>query len=211
MYPIISSKPWACTGVAFFSPMRVMLVVCIAASAVLLPLLVLAQNTLHPAHIEILTDQHYFSGIQQRIAAASKSIKVMMFEASYYPRYARTPTNMLIQELIAARTRGVAVEVILERGADLNDRTTKANLETARLLNRGGVEVFLDPEDITTHTKVIIIDDLQVVIGSANWTYSAMKKNHEASVVIYSDAAAEQMGAYFETVKKKGIHFKSFD
>jgi len=58
--------------------------------------------------VQVITDREYFEVVQTCFKEAQSSIKVMMFEASYYEKYPGSPTNVLIRELIAAHKRGVA-------------------------------------------------------------------------------------------------------
>lgn len=153
--------------------------------------------------IKFLIDREYFQGVRSLLREAKESIQVMMFEASYYKNHSDTPSNRLIEELLAAQKRGVQVEVVLDVQQD-NERTTKRNMETGSILNQGGVSVTLDENKTTTHTKLLIIDGAIVVLGSTNWTYSALTKNHEVSVIIYSQEAARQLQDYFNKVKLAG-------
>jgi phosphatidylserine/phosphatidylglycerophosphate/cardiolipin synthase-like enzyme len=63
------------------------------------------------------------------------------------------------------------------------------------------VTVIYDSPSQTTHTKVLIIDDERVLLGSTNWTYSALSNNNEVSVLIRSKEIAKELTAYFNKVK----------
>ena len=56
----------------------------------------------------------------------------------------------------------------------------------------------MDSEKVTTHDKLVIIDNSTVFVGSHNWGSSALTKNNEASVMIRGGEAAEYYGDYFE-------------
>jgi cardiolipin synthase len=129
----------------------------------------------------------------------------MMFEASYYEKYPNSPTNVLIRELIAAHKRGVSVKVILER-RDQRQRASVTNEKTGSMLSRGGVDVVYDPATVTTHTKLLIVDGTISVVGSTNWTYSALEKNHEVSVLVRSSEVARRLQDYFQTIWKTCTH-----
>jgi cardiolipin synthase len=152
-------------------------------------------------------DSEYTKVVRDAIKGARKSIQVMMFEASYYQKYPDTPSNLLIRELIAAQKRGVKVEVILERGESA-DRTTERNLLTGKIFSKEGVDVIYDPPTLTTHTKLLIIDGETVIMGSTNWTYNALTKNHEVSVLIRSPEMAKALTDYFARVKASGSKAK---
>jgi cardiolipin synthase len=161
-----------------------------------------------PAHdVQVLTDRDYFQTVLKCFKEAQSSIKVMLFEASYYEKYPKSPTNVLIQELVAAHKRGVAVKVILER-RDERHRASVSNEKTGTILFREGVDVVYDPATITTHTKLLIVDGKISVVGSTNWTYSALEKNHEVSVLIHSSEVAQRLQDYFQTIWKTCAHHR---
>lgn len=160
-------------------------------------------------NIKFLIDKEYFPEVKRLINSAKKSVKIMMFEASYYRQYTGSPSNQLIEAVANAGKRGLKVEVIFEINKR-TERTTKKNLETGKILQDSGVEVILDSEHTTTHTKLIIIDEHIIVLGSTNWTFNALTKNHEISTVIHSEEAAKHLQDYFRMVKSSGKKIKNF-
>jgi phosphatidylserine/phosphatidylglycerophosphate/cardiolipin synthase-like enzyme len=90
-------------------------------------------------------------------------------------------------ELIDASKRGVKVRVILEK------RTQSYNLdEIVDALKQGGVEVCWASEKYKlTHTKMMIIDDKTVFVGSTNFSKSALLENREASVILQGNIVKE--------------------
>jgi phosphatidylserine/phosphatidylglycerophosphate/cardiolipin synthase-like enzyme len=137
------------------------------------------------------------------IQEAKHSVQVMMFEMGYYDKYPNTPSNLLIKELIDAKKRGVKVEVILEV-KEGEDRTTKRNRHTGKILSEGGVEVIYDSLSKTTHTKLMVVDGHLTLLGSTNWTYNALTNNNEASVLIRSKEVAKELIDYFNKVRATG-------
>lgn len=141
------------------------------------------------------------------LKSAKKSVHIVMFQASYYtdPRYIKTsPTNLFIRELIEVKKRGVKVEVILNQSnSDYESYSAGENLKTGAYLANNGIMVYLDTPEKNTHAKFLVIDERFVVIGSANWTYSAMTTNNEASVIIDSPKLAQFYINYFEDIKKE--------
>lgn len=104
----------------------------------------------------------------------------------------------IVDELLAARRRGVDVTVILERNRKQNDDLNRNNLHTAALLSRGGVKVFFDSPRITTHAKVVVIDRRYLYLGSHNLTQSALTHNNELSVMIDSPPLAGEVLSYLQ-------------
>ncbi|HDL64807.1 MAG TPA: hypothetical protein ENH12_05395, partial [Proteobacteria bacterium] len=123
--------------------------------------------------IRTVINRQHFDALYGLLSGAKKRIRVLMYGMKYYTgRNAEdSRTNRLIESLVAARRRGVDVKVILDR-SDYNKILNKINTATREYLEEGSVKVRFDPEEITTHAKVVIADD-QVMIGSANWGYLA--------------------------------------
>lgn len=153
--------------------------------------------------VQLVTDAQYFQVAKKMIQEAKSSIRVMMFEMGYYEKYPNTPSNLLVQELMNARKRGVMVEVILEV-KEGKDRTTERNQATGRILSKEGVEVIYDPFFKTTHAKFLMVDEHLVLLGSTNWTYYALTNNHEVSLLVRSKALAKELLDYFNRVKATG-------
>jgi phosphatidylserine/phosphatidylglycerophosphate/cardiolipin synthase-like enzyme len=150
--------------------------------------------------VQLVTDAQYFPVAKKMIQEAKSSIQVMMFEMGYYNEHPNTPSNHLVKELINAKKREVKVEVILE-ARDAEDRTTKRNRHTGKILSEGGVDVIYDSLSKTTHAKFMVVDGRLTLLGSTNWTYYALTDNHEASVFIRSKEVAKELTDYFKKVK----------
>jgi phosphatidylserine/phosphatidylglycerophosphate/cardiolipin synthase-like enzyme len=87
--------------------------------------------------------------------------------------------------LIAAKRRGVAIEVILDRGEQ-----SRQGFKTALSLSKRSVPVYIDDSHSSAHNKVIIIDKSVVITGSYNFTYAADDKNAENILFIRSGELA---------------------
>lgn len=169
--------------------------------------------------VKILNNRGYFPAVEVIFGQAKSSIWVMMYSARYYtepPKYARnythgkgqpySNTNLLLEDLIEAAKRGIEVVVILD-SSDWNKENTQKNRLFARKLKKEGVKVFLDDPRVTTHNKLILVDDDLTIVGSTNWTYYALEENNEASVVIKSGEINRAYRKYFLKIKKKGQEF----
>jgi len=82
--------------------------------------------------------------------------------------------------LVAAKKRGVAVRVVVDK-----DRNTgKASLAAMDFVTRNGVELRTNGRFHLHHDKTIIVDGGTVQTGSFNYVPSAETKNSENVVVI---------------------------
>ncbi|MFH1021979.1 MAG: phospholipase D-like domain-containing protein [Planctomycetota bacterium] len=138
------------------------------------------------ANVTPLVDGDYLPAVRELLRGAKSSILCVMFLAQPDDRHPDGPESALLDDLIGAGKRGVAVTVILDRTPERGESEDGKNRSAHDRLRAAGVPVFYDSPDRTTHSKVIVVDEEAVVIGSANWTYSALKRNHEASVLIRS-------------------------
>ncbi|MFH2106893.1 MAG: phospholipase D-like domain-containing protein [Candidatus Micrarchaeota archaeon] len=89
-------------------------------------------------------------------------------------------SDELISSLVSAKKRGVDVRVIMEKHV-----MSEENTRTFERLKSAGIEVRWASESFKlTHSKFIIIDKKTVLVGSHNWSRSALNFNREASVII---------------------------
>ncbi|MBI3191020.1 MAG: cardiolipin synthase B [Pedosphaera parvula] len=128
------------------------------------------------------------------IAAARNNIRIA---TPYF-----VPGELTEEELVAACQRGVKVEIIMP-GAR-TDAPAVRNASRARWerLLKAGVR-FYEYEPTMYHCKMMIVDDIWVSVGSANFDNRSFRLNDEANLNVFSaEFAAEQIRA-FEADKAK--------
>jgi phosphatidylserine/phosphatidylglycerophosphate/cardiolipin synthase-like enzyme len=151
----------------------------------------------------LLSDGHPLEAaraLERRFAAARTRIWVAMFvircetDPDQASAAADDPVVALLRALAAARARGVDVRVCLDYGRDRDTGEVEDKHVIAQAwLARHGIPVVLDEEATTTHAKVVLIDARWVVLGSHNWTRSALTRNREASVLLDDAAVAQRV------------------
>jgi phosphatidylserine/phosphatidylglycerophosphate/cardiolipin synthase-like enzyme len=164
------------------------------------------------ADVTILSNRDYFPVVHRLFQEAERSIRVMMFSARYYtekPRFAGdiehepgthwSDTNVLLDDLVEAAERGVDVKLILD-SSSWNESNTELNEIFGRILVERGVPVYMDDPEVTTHTKLILVDDDLVVVGSTNWSYYALDTNNETSVFLRSPEISRDYHEFFSEV-----------
>jgi phosphatidylserine/phosphatidylglycerophosphate/cardiolipin synthase-like enzyme len=117
------------------------------------------------------------------IKNSKQEIKLEVYEFSSKP---------LADALVHARERGVSVKVILEPSVYQNSNMFDY------LLNSGIDVSWASKKFHNTHSKFIIIDDEIVFVGSMNWSENALKKNREASVIVYSKEISSEFEKIFD-------------
>jgi phosphatidylserine/phosphatidylglycerophosphate/cardiolipin synthase-like enzyme len=149
------------------------------------------------ARVTLLENRDYAKALLGGIREARTSIVV----STYLFKVAEKGNNLprrIVEELITARRRGVAVTVILESSSDQRDSLNRENHHAADLLARGGVKVFFDSPRVTSHAKVAVIDGRYVYLGSHNLTQSALLHNNELSVLVDSPEMAAEIRSYLD-------------
>jgi len=97
----------------------------------------------------------------------------------------------IIAAIIAARRRGVAVTVILDK------TSPRQRGEGADDVALAGIPVFVDTRPKIAHNKVMVIDGATVITGSFNFTSSAQCCNAENLLVLRSPELASAYAANF--------------
>ncbi len=146
----------------------------------------------------------YFETAKQLLREAEESIDLVLFKITRYSSFGDSKSNLLTEELVKARNRGVDVRIVLDVNT-WSEGVNQSNRETTLwLLGKGIGNVKFDSRESTTHSKVLIIDGETVMVGSSNWSYYSLDENLEVDVVIKkSPSAAKPFEVYFEEIWKR--------
>lgn len=131
------------------------------------------------------------------LLSAKKSIDVAMFSFT---------SKDLAKTLKKAAEKGIRVRVVFDREWNLkNDHSRLGYL--AKYKN---VECYLLEGEASDnkkwtgkmHIKMAIVDDVDLVLGSANWSFSAFNKNHETLLILEDKKMISQAKTHFENLVK---------
>jgi cardiolipin synthase A/B len=127
------------------------------------------------------------------IASATKHIRL---SAAYF-----VPDALAIETFIAARKRGVKVEIIM--AGENTDAPAVRSASRSRWpeLLKAGVELY-EYEPARYHCKVMIVDDVWVSVGSTNFDDRSFRQNDEANLNIYDAKFAAEQAVVFEEDRK---------
>ncbi len=123
------------------------------------------------------------------IRSAQKTIDIEMYVFT---------SEDIVRELAEAEKRGVQVRVILEPRIE-DDR--KAHI-FALLLGIGAEARWASMEYKLTHSKFVIVDGGRALVGSINFSQSALNSNREAAVEIEGEGVKELAGVFQEDWNK---------
>ncbi len=115
---------------------------------------------------------HALNDLKKKIHAATRSIRIAQFTYTH---------PALIDEVIAAKNRGVAVSVVIDMHSGLG-----ASAKGIEQLKRAGVKVSLSQGVQLMHHKFIWIDEQTLLTGSANWTKAAFYKNSDCFIALHN-------------------------
>lgn len=99
--------------------------------------------------------------------------------------------------LVAAKRRGVAVLVVLDK----SQRSERYSAAT--FLRNAGIQTVIDDDHAIAHNKVIVIDGRRTITGSFNFTKSAQERNAENVVVI---DGADVAARYTANIRAHLVH-----
>jgi phosphatidylserine/phosphatidylglycerophosphate/cardiolipin synthase-like enzyme len=150
----------------------------------------------------LLTNEDYFPALLKAIDEAQSEIFISIFSFKAGVHKNSYPDRIL-GHLAKAVKRGVNVKVILETTGRLDDELNAQNRQTGKLLEEKGVKVYFDSPRTTTHTKLIVIDERMIILGSHNLTQSALKYNNEISVMLSRPDLAKRARDYMLTIIKE--------
>jgi cardiolipin synthase len=122
------------------------------------------------------------------IAAAGRSIQL---SAAYF-----VPDDNEVRQLVAARKRGVRVQIIVPGPVTDSAAVRRASRSTWGELLRAGVEIY-EYQPTFFHVKVMTVDGLWVSVGSTNFDTRSFSTNDEANLNVYDRAFAQAQEKIF--------------
>jgi hypothetical protein len=155
----------------------------------------------YQASVEDLSCDKYFPIVKDALKNAKRSISMAMYFVNFDPKVRKSLINDLVEEVVNAHKRGVKVKVILDQNISFTEAELRGgkwerepkNDPLFAYLKKKGIAVYYDNLFVVTHSKAIVIDEEIVILGSANWTESSLRRNWESSCLIRSKELAKQI------------------
>ena len=163
----------------------------------------------YQAGVEDISSEKYFPAVKKALSEAKESIYMVMFVARLAPHDKSSSVYQLMDELVKAHNRGVKVTLILDQNIDFVNKSGADDWEiedknawSFKMAKDAGIDVFYDSPKKYTHSKSIVIDSETVILGSSNWTESALHKNTETNVLIRSKGLAKEFLEEFNKIER---------
>ncbi len=141
------------------------------------------------ASADVLFGESYHETLHTYLKESKTSITVAMYFIILEPA-GEGPINELVNDVVAAKQRGVQVKIVLE------DSKLKANRLAYEKLRKNNIAVYFDTPEHLLHIKGVAIDDRYIFLGSANWSKAAIQDNYEAT--------------YFDDSPQDALAFKKY-
>ncbi len=113
--------------------------------------------------------------IVNEISNAKQSIQVQAYSFT---------SPEIIKALISAKKRGVDVKIIIDKSNVTGQQKEKALLDS---IVAAGIPMKVDSDFQIAHSKIIILDGINVVTGSFNFTNSAEHNNAENCLILHGN------------------------
>jgi cardiolipin synthase len=126
--------------------------------------------------------------LQAAFASAQRSVRIV---TPYF-----VPTWPLISGMVMAALRGVEVTLVLPSLVDLRYMRWAADAYLWQLLERG-IRVYRRPPPFI-HTKLLIVDECWVLLGSANLDRRSFRLHFEFNVEAYDAELARELSAWLD-------------
>ena len=120
----------------------------------------------------VIVGSDYPKKVVKLIDDAKKNIDIVVYDWRWYPDQPAHAVQQFNIALVRAVQRGVKIRAIIN---------TPLIIKT---LNKVGIKARQLRDKRVVHTKMIILDDTTLVIGSHNFTRNAFGSNIETSVAV---------------------------
>ena len=147
---------------------------------------ILKRTMPEPLFVVPLFGAEYVRRIVPLIDAAQEEIMIIIFFWRVGSTKNPSAIGLFNEAIFKAVARGVRVRAIV------NSEGVKA------VLSARGVETKVLQTSRLLHTKLLIIDRLNIVVGSHNFTEGAFSSNYELSLYLYEQNADNEFITYFE-------------
>ena len=142
-------------------------------------------------------NRHLAAAIPALIDSARHSLAIAVYQLAPRTTTAHAAVAAIWRALEAAPKRCVHCRIVIHAGAE-NRNGAAAAMQAGKELKRIGWDVIVTDSGQIMHAKAAIIDGRRLLIGSHNWTASALCANRELSVLIDDTATADEAQAWFD-------------
>jgi DNA uptake protein ComE-like DNA-binding protein len=149
--------------------------------------------------VGILLSDQFVHAVSRFIDDATSRVDVCVFHMTV-PQ-PNESTHKLLDSLADAKSRGVAVRVLLDRDRVSDPyRSTVINSPARTWLAAQGIPCRFDTEERLLHSKFVVIDRDIAIVGSHNWTKTSLVRMEDLSLVVHSRTLAGDLRRRFSSL-----------
>jgi cardiolipin synthase A/B len=131
-------------------------------------------------------DEDFETFLMTVLGALSQATKTIRVVTPYF-----LPDSPLVDALRVATLRGVTVEILLPERGNLRLVQWAMTAKLGRVVE-AGCRVYLSPPPFD-HSKLLVVDGVWSLVGSANWDPRSLRLNFEYLVEAYSPSLAARL------------------
>ncbi|MBI4178943.1 hypothetical protein HY522_05950 [bacterium] len=147
------------------------------------------------AEADVLFNRQYLRAVKRLFQTAQTRIYVVLYGINVGPP--GSAARDLIGEMERAKKRGVDVKVLLDKsGGTFAEKTLKFNREAQVYMEKAGIAVKFDSDEVITHAKVLVVDGAAVV-GGTNWGHGPLNLYNDINVVVRRPEAVARYAEAF--------------
>ena len=122
------------------------------------------------------------------IDSALFSIDIIVFDWRFYKHDPSSPVSLFNHAIARAASRGVTVRCLVQNKG-IVDTLCSLGCDARQLASKR-----------ILHTKLLIVDNRRIVLGSHNYTQNAFTSNHEASIFFTMGQEKNAFTEYFSNL-----------
>ena len=133
-----------------------------------------------------LYDEDFSNIVTKLIKQATKKIYITTYKLEPRKGPKAQRINALIHELISAAPRRIDIRILLNFYEN-HKATSNINWYASKLFQRNGIIIKYPSSGRTLHQKIILIDDIYIIVGSHNLSVQSLAQNIELSFLVQDD------------------------
>jgi len=145
-----------------------------------------------------VSNRDYYPAFHRLALRADDRILAVIYLAKFH-REEETEVNMILEDLVSAKERGLSVRILLEKSY-WDSSLNSYNQEFIDSLESHGIIASFDDLNVTTHAKCVVFDGEVALFGSTNWTTSALERNNEVNIELHDETICGEIEEYINTL-----------
>jgi len=151
-------------------------------------------------NIEILGDELFLQKAYDIVLDAKKTICISSFKFERSSKPQAQNLNRFLDLLIEKASSGVKIQVLCQYSTQRKG-TPSTNYRVLREFLNAGIEAkyFINR---VCHSKIIVVDDLLLIVGSHNISVMSVSQNYELSIFVENFSIASRVSSSFRSLFK---------